>query len=372
MNLPPFLLDRWLAAHEFALPPIRFNLASSTGPAWTLAEILALGGETLGDTLAGLALSYTPPEGTRQLREQVARHHGVDPDWVLITTGAAEALSMLFCLVAEPGASVVVPAPAFPAIPVMADAWRLAVRRYTLDRDAGFAQTAEAVLDAVRGETRLALVNSPHNPTGSAMPRAELEFLAASLHDRQVPLVVDEVYHPLYFGSAQRSAAGMANTIVVGDFSKALSLSGLRLGWIVDGDAQRRERLLDLRSYFTISSSPVSEAIGAHALANSEAILTRLRDVASRNLASLDRFMDDHRDVLGWAPPQGGTVAFPWRRDGRDARPMCSALARAGVLVAPGDCFAMPEHFRLGIGAQVEGFREALDIAASVLADATY
>jgi hypothetical protein len=58
MKLPPFLLDHWLAAHEFASPPIRFNLASSTGPAWTLGQLLALGGEAAQGELDTIRLSY--------------------------------------------------------------------------------------------------------------------------------------------------------------------------------------------------------------------------------------------------------------------------------------------------------------------------
>jgi aspartate/methionine/tyrosine aminotransferase len=186
------------------------------------------------------------------------------------------------------------------------------------------------------------------------------------LSERRIPLLVDEVYHPLYFGSERPSAAKVPNTIVISDFSKAFSLSGLRLGWIIDRDPQRREQLIDLRSYFTISSSPLTEALAAHALTHSEAVLSRLKSVAQTNLALLERFMDGHRDTIGWVPPQGGTVAFPWLLDGRDSRPICEALAREGVLTAPGDCFAAPEHFRVGIGAQVTGFQNALDIASRV------
>jgi aspartate/methionine/tyrosine aminotransferase len=368
MKLPSFLLDHWLAEHEFASPPIRFNLASSTGPAWTLAELLALGEGAGKDTLGDIRLSYAPPQGSQRLRERIGQFHGVDPDWVVVTTGASEALSMLFCLAAEQAASVTLPSPAFPAIPAMAKAWQLDVQCYALDRNSGFAQTADAVLGAVHGNTRLALVNTPHNPAGSVMPETEMAKLAASLEERGIPLIVDEVYHPLYFGLQMPSAAKLANTIVVGDFSKALSLSGLRLGWIIDRDPERRERLIDIRSYFTISGSPLLEAIAAHALAHSTAILSRLEDVARTNLAHLERFMERHRDVIGWVSPRGGTVSAPWLRDGRGARPMCEALARVGVLVVPGDCFEAPEHFRVGIGAQADGFQEALDIATDVLA----
>src|SRR6476659_4916454 len=101
MRLPPFTLDLWLAAHEFATPPIRFNLASSTGPAWTLGEIGRIGG---GDPrqLEEVKLSYAPPQGAKLLRQRLAARHGVDPDSVLVLTGASEALLALTCYFAAP------------------------------------------------------------------------------------------------------------------------------------------------------------------------------------------------------------------------------------------------------------------------------
>ncbi|HEX7417770.1 MAG TPA: pyridoxal phosphate-dependent aminotransferase, partial [Steroidobacteraceae bacterium] len=292
----------------------------------------------------------------------------MDPDWVVVTTGASEALSALYCLAAEPGASIALPFPAFPAMPVMARAWGLRVTEYKLARERGFVQTAAAVLGAVEGATRLALVNTPHNPTGAVMPQGEMLQLADALAQRGILLLVDEVYHPLYFAAAVPSAAQHANTIVIGDLSKALSLSGLRIGWLIDRDARRRERLIDLRSYFTISGSPITEALAAHALAHRATILARLEAVTRANLAMLEQFMHTQRSRIGWVRPAGGTVVFPWRLDGSNARGMCEQLARAGVLVAPGDCFAAPAHFRLGLGAQASGFQEALDIAAHIVA----
>ena len=368
MRIPPFLLDQWLASYEFASPPIRYNLASSTGPRWTLGDLLALGDSGALKDLGDLRLAYAPPQGSAELRKQVAALHDVDPDWVVMTTGASEALSALYCLAAEPGASITLPFPSFPAMPVMARAWGLKVSTYALDRANGFKQSAERVLAAVGESTRLVLVNTPHNPTGSVMPYAELARLAASLEHRLIPLVVDEVYHPLYHGTAPSpSAAKLPNTIVVGDLSKALSLPGLRIGWVIDRDARRRERLIDLRSYFTISGSPLTEAIAAHALANSHEILGRARAVAAANLVALTDFMNAHADTLGWVAPAGGTTVFPWLRDGSDAKELCVALASAGVLFAPGYTFDAPEHFRLGFGAQSEGFAQALNIVSDTL-----
>ena len=71
--------------------------------------------------------------------------------------------------------------------------------------------------------------------------------------------------------------------------------------------------------------------------------------------------MAEHRDVLGWIPPQGGMTAFPWLVSGESDRQFCQAAAERGVLLAPGDCFDTPAHFRLGFAAAGDSFPNALD-----------
>jgi aspartate/methionine/tyrosine aminotransferase len=166
----------------------------------------------------------------------------------------------------------------------------------------------------------------------------------------------------------QSSAAALPGTIVLGDFAKALSLPGLRIGWVIDRDSRRREALKDARSYFTISGSPLTEAVGAMALSQASTILAKLRATAVANVARLTEFMQAHRQHLEFVPPTGGTTCFPRLRDGRNARPLCEALARAGVLVAPGDCFEAPSHVRIGFGALNEGYGDGLRIFGEVLA----
>lgn len=249
MRLAPFRLDHWLAAHEFADPPIRYNLASSTGPQWTVGELLALDGGVARQEIESLRLSYAPPQGGARLRERIAALHDARPEEVLVMTGASEALVALCCLFADRGrpGNLVLPRPCYPAVPVLARAWGLGVRQYALDAARAFAQTAQDVLAAVDDETRAVFVNSPHNPTGSVMPAAEQRTLAEALASRGISLIVDEVYHPLYFTGDAPSAASLTggavrgNTLVLGDFAKALSIPGLRIGWLIDRDAQRRE-----------------------------------------------------------------------------------------------------------------------------------
>ncbi|QGP79740.1 pyridoxal phosphate-dependent aminotransferase [Sphingobium sp. CAP-1] len=365
-HLPPFALDHWLSAYDFATPPIAYNLASSTGPRWSVADLCALGDAPLA--IDDAVLSYAPPQGSPALRHAIAAFHGVDADSVIATTGSSEALSILFCLGARPGANIVLPDPGYPAYAAVAQAWGLSPRFYRLERADGFAQRADAILAQVDADTSLVILNTPHNPTGTVMPRDEIAVLAAALATRGVPLLVDEVYHPLYFTAPQPSAAGIPNVIVTSDLSKALSLPGLRTGWLIDADVDRRARMIDARSYFTISSSPLLERLATHALTHSDAILDRLRAVAQANIAMLDALVAGSNGRLDWVRPDGGTTAFPWLADGRDSRPFCQALAAQGVLLAPGDCFGHPAHMRLGFAQQAEGFDVAAGRIAAALA----
>ena len=90
-------------------------------------------------------------------------------------------------------------------------------------------------------------------------------------------------------------------------------------------------------------------------------MLGKTRETATRNLKLLERFMADHRDTLGWIPPQGGMTAFPWLVSGENERPFCQAATERGILLAPGDCFDAPSHFRLGFAAAGDNFSTALD-----------
>src|SRR5256885_1551282 len=120
MELPPFLLDAWLAQKFTADPPIEYDLGSSTGPVWTLRELLALE-DADPRVLLDTPLSYTHPQGSPELRREIAQMQGIEPEHVQIVTGAAEGLLALFYLAAKPGANVVLPGPAFPANTALAE-----------------------------------------------------------------------------------------------------------------------------------------------------------------------------------------------------------------------------------------------------------
>lgn len=364
MTLPPFLLDEWLSQKLDPAFHIEFDIASSTGPVWTLRELLSLGGDL--EDLLDAPISYVSSKGSKPLRDAIAALEGRDPEHVLATTGGAEALLLIFADAAAPRANVVLPNPGFPANDAMALAFGFEARHYMLRHENAFRIDLNEIMSLVNGNTRLVLVNSPHNPAGATLTDLEMEALHDLCAARGVQFLSDQVYHPIYHGESARSAARLPHATVLGDFSKALCLSGLRIGWIVEPNAQRRERYLNARRFFTVCGASIPERLGALALRQHEHIYSRARRIAAANLKRLDEFFAARRDLFQYAAPSGGMTAFPRMADGSDARPFCVHALRQGVLLAPGDCFGMPAHFRVGFAAAGDRFAAALDRLAEV------
>src|ERR1700739_1383125 len=111
MQLKPFLLDAWLDTYEHN---IEFNLAASTGPIWTVNQLLSLATEEVRHNFLKHKLVYGRPARAESLREAIAEMRGVSAAGVQIATGASEALTILMWLAAEPGANVILPLPGFP------------------------------------------------------------------------------------------------------------------------------------------------------------------------------------------------------------------------------------------------------------------
>src|SRR6185312_9748352 len=246
MQLKPFLLDIWLDQFEH---DIEFNLAASTGPAWTVNDILALADEETRHRFLNHKLVYGRPAGGNSLREAIAEMQGVPVDAVQIVTGASEALVALMWMAAEPGANVVLPLPGFTTFSALPQSLGLETRFYRVRRENGFRIDAEEIKRLADARTRLILVNSPHNPTGATIGDDETEALHDFAAERGIQLVSDEVYHPIYHGRQTKSAARLPHATVISDLSKAFSIAGVRTGWMIEHNEERRRQYGNARAY---------------------------------------------------------------------------------------------------------------------------
>jgi aspartate/methionine/tyrosine aminotransferase len=364
MKLVPFVLEEWLGKYRDS---VAHHLGMSTGPKWTMAELRALMSVTERDAFDAAELTYCPTNGREPLRAALASMYGARAEELLVFNGGAEALLALFFVASEPNANVVVPTPSFAPFVALPEALGLETRRYPLRQESGFAVDVDAIVRLVDERTTLILVNTPHNPSGALLDEAAVSALDELANRRGIQLVVDEVYHPIYHGTKARSTGEYSRATVLGDFSKSFSLPGLRIGWLLERDAERRRALERAHSYFTVSTSMPSELLAEVAVRNRETIFDRTRTVAGENLALLDSWVAEHRDRVEWLRPRGSMTAFPRLRGVADARPFCVAAAERGVLVVPGDCFGAPAHFRIGFGTAMPRYGEALATLGDVL-----
>ncbi|WP_460107070.1 pyridoxal phosphate-dependent aminotransferase [Streptomyces sp. YKOK-J1] len=193
----------------------------------------------------GRGNQYPPGPGVPELRTAIAahqlRHYGLsyDPDTeVLVTAGATEAIAASLLALLEPGDEVVALEPyydSYAASIAMAGGRRVPV---TLrPHDGAFRLDLDELRAAVTDRTRLLLINTPHNPTGTVLTRAELAAVAELAVERDLLAVTDEVYEHLVFDGAEHtplaSFPGMRErTVTIGSAGKTYSFTGWKVGWV--------------------------------------------------------------------------------------------------------------------------------------------
>lgn len=167
------------------------------------------------------------------LRPYIAKHHGVDKDWVLIGNGSTEVLTLLPQTFMRSGDNAVASLETWDEMLAVAEASGLAVKRVNLLKQKGYAYDVDGLLAAVDGNTRLFMLISPNNPTGSSLDYAGLKKIADALPKR-VLFVIDQAYAD-YLPEGKTGIdlvrEGYRNVLVTRTFSKAHALAGLRCGY---------------------------------------------------------------------------------------------------------------------------------------------
>ena len=204
----------------------------------TPAHIVEAGQKALADGFT----HYGPTMGMPDLREAIAaevsstRGIAVDPSQVCITPGAKPALFYAMLATLEPGDEVLLPDPGFPIYASLARYLGAVPVGVPLVESRQFGFDLDFVADHLTERTKMLILNSPHNPTGSVMSAADVQALAGLLVKRDIVVVSDEIYRTIYFGEGApasiASVPGMADkTIIIDGFSKSHAMTGWRLGY---------------------------------------------------------------------------------------------------------------------------------------------
>jgi aspartate/methionine/tyrosine aminotransferase len=353
MQLSEFALERFFARWEFAS---EWLLCASDVEGWPLRDLLDLADEDGRRRWEDLHLGYTESAGDPALRAEIAGlYERVQADDVLVFAGAEEAIFALHNVLLGSGDHAIVVRPAYQSLSEVAHAASAEVTRVELHPDDGWRLDIEQVRAALRPNTRLILVNEPHNPTGSLSDRATFDRLVELAAESGARLIVDEVYRFLEFDVADRLPAGadvLANGVSIGVMSKSFGLAGLRIGWIATRDRELLARLAAFKDYTTICNSAPSEVLALIALRARDRVLARNRGIVLGNLPLLDAFFGRWEGMFEWVRPRGGSVGFPRLSADVPIEHFAEALVReTGVLLLPGTVFGdTTNRFRIGFG----------------------
>jgi aspartate/methionine/tyrosine aminotransferase len=374
MKLEPFAIERLQSIWEHRV-------------AWNLAEsgVHPLRVEELADTDADRRavllqpLAYTQTNGTLELRSAIAAmYDGASPAHIQVTSGGSEANLITLWTLVEPGDEIVLMLPNYMQVRGLARALSVDVTPWPLVEDTGTEEQSarwrpdlELLGRLVTSRTRAIFICNPNNPTGARLTSNELDEICAVASRSGTWVVADEIYRgaeldgvdtPTVWGRYDR-------TVVTSGLSKAYSLPGLRIGWIV-GPVALVETLWGTHDYTTIAPAAVSDLLARIALApgRRELVLARTRGILRTNYPVLRRWLERRSSSLSHIRPEAGAITFVRYQYPIGSTALMERIRdEQSVLVVPGDHFEMDGYLRIGFGCDPELLIGALDRVGEVL-----
>jgi len=294
---------------------------------------------------------YPPSRGLPQLREAIAahygRHHGqpLDAGQICVTSGATEAIGAAILASVTPGDEVIIFTPAYDCYAPMIRRAGGVVREIAL-RPPGWRIDDDTVKAAVTENTRVIILNNPHNPTGRLFGDDELEIIAEMVRDRGLTVISDEVWEHILLDGRRftpfSSLPDMADcTIKVGSAGKIFSLTGWKVGWLV-APPHMVSVAARAHQFLTFATAPNLQAAVAFGLNDGDSWIAPMRTAFA---AARDRMTAGLRDA-GYVvldAPSTYFLCVDLAASGLacdDEAFAAAAVEQAGVAVVPLSAFA--------------------------------
>jgi len=338
----------------------------------------------------GAVGKYTDVGGLLALRKAVAselaavHHVAIDPDQVLVSTGAKHSLFNVFLALLDPGDEVLIPAPywvSYPDMVMLADGRPVILETRAED---DFAVTAEQVRQACTARTRAIVLNNPSNPTGAVYTRAQVEALAAVAIEKDLLVVSDDIYRQLVYGdAAYHSIAAISpeiakRTILVDGASKTYAMTGWRIGYTA-GPLPLIKAMAKIQGQSTSNPTHVSQIAALAALTGPQDCVAEMRRAFDERRVAMVKLL---RAIPGvkCREPKGAFYAFPdvsayvgkTTPEGAildDDVQLCDWLVEVGkVAVVPGSGFGAPGFVRLSYACSMKNIETGLDRLGKALA----
>jgi aspartate aminotransferase len=333
---------------------------------------------------------YTDVGGILPLRKAIAAELAavhkvaIEPDQVLVSTGAKHSLYNLFGALLDPGDEVLIPAPywvSYPDMVMLAGGRPVALETRAED---DFAVTAHQVREACSPRTRAIVLNNPSNPSGAVYSRAQIEALAEVCVEKDLLVVSDDIYRQLVYGDASyHSIAAVGpeiarRTILVDGVSKTYAMTGWRIGYTA-GPVPLIKAMAKLQGQATSNPTHISQLAALAALTGPQDCVAEMRAAFNERRLAMVRLL---RAIPGVScrEPKGAFYAFPdvsaylGKRSPEghileDDVQLCDWLVEVGkVAVVPGSGFGAPGFVRLAYACSMQDIEVGVGRMARALA----
>ncbi len=352
MKIKDFKLEEFFAKYEFKAS---YLLCASDCESFSVEELLSLEPKS-EKILKNLRLGYTESQGNTDLREEISNLYiNMNPENIIIFSGAEEGIFIFMNVCLNKGDHVVVQFPAYQSLFEVANSIGCEVTKWVMSESDNWELDLNFLNDNIRRNTKAIIINCPHNPTGYLMSNEKFNAIIEIAKKHNITIFSDEVYRLLEYDEDDR-LPNMCDCydkgISLGVISKAFGLAGLRIGWIATKDISLLKKLMSFKNYTTICNSAPSEFFSTLALRNKDVILERNLKIIKENMRILDAFFNKRMSQFNWVKPKAGCIAFPMIKFSENVEEFCSDLfIKKGVLLLPGTKYDFDnKHFRIGFG----------------------
>jgi aspartate/methionine/tyrosine aminotransferase len=371
MYINDFKLEKWLNPR---VDSAKYNFGSSCVQAFTLEELFDFIGEDMNaflEELQKMSLHYGHFFGLDRLLKALSNlYQEATPDMVLTTHGGTGANNMVITEFVEPTDNVIAIIPNYQQHYSLPESLGAEVRYLELKEENGYLPDLQELKALVDDNTKMITLSNPNNPTGAFIERDMLIEISKIAESVDAYVLCDEIYRGLGDSYMTSIVDVYEKGIATSSTSKVFSMAGTRVGWIVTRDKETYDRLENRRSYDTICGGVFDELLTAIALEHHDKILERSKKLVGESRAIFDKWLADH-PYLSCDYDSFGTTAFIKYDFDVPSDELCiDILEKTGVILCYGDCFEIPNTFRLGYAfGDPKHLEEGLNALGDYLAD---
>ena len=370
-------VEDWGVRYEYTS---KYNLGETCVDSISINQFCALAGldaDKILKDFASVPLTYGDLSGRPALLKGIASlHRTVTPEDIFTAHGASGANQLVFSSLVDRGTHVVTIMPTYSQLYAFPECFGGDVSILHLKQEEDFLPNLDELKKLVRKDTKLIVINNPHNPSGNLLPLPLLQDIVKIAAEVGAYLLCDETYRYLTQEDVYtESIVDLYDKgISVSSMTKVFSLAGLRLGWVVAKDPELKKALKNFREYFMISGSIFDEYFGGIVLEHKDLLIERNRGIIRENLEVVADWIEKQPHIRMPMKPKAATATMVYHDYDVPSRTMCREMyEKERIFIYPGEAFELgTDSIRLSYACGKEELVGGLAAVTRFLENAAY